>query len=219
MSLSRKQQGLDALASVGVVAVLRTDNPVHVTEILDAVAEGGLRHLEITMTTPGALEIIKKLRAHRQDVFVGMGTVLDAVTARLAIIAGADYIVSPCFDRATVDVCRQYGVAVMPGALTPTEVATAWDAGADVVKLFPGRIATPEYLIDLKGPLPHITIMPTTEMTPETAAAYIRAGAIGIGVGWKILDPVAIAERRFEVLTANARTYVEAVAPAIAERS
>lgn len=218
MSGSRKEQGLSALATTGVVAILRTDQPCHMTEILDALAEGGVRHFELTMTIPGALDIMTTLRSHNPGMFIGMGTVLDAVTARLAILAGADYVVSPCYDRATVDICRQYNVAVMPGALTPTEVASAWNAGADVVKLFPGRIATPEYLADLKGPLPHIKMMPTTQMTPETAAAYIRAGAIAIGVGSKILDTGAIAERRFEIITEKARSYCTAVAPEIQAR-
>jgi 2-dehydro-3-deoxyphosphogluconate aldolase/(4S)-4-hydroxy-2-oxoglutarate aldolase len=167
------------------------------------------------MTTPGALEIIRDLRDYRPDMFVGVGTVLDAVTARLAILAGADYVVCPVFDGPTVDICRQYSVAVMPGGLTPTEVANAWGAGADIVKVFPGRIATPEYVADLKAPMPQIKMMPTMEMTPEKACAYIRAGAVGIGVGSSIFDPQAMASGRFEVLTNAARSFVQAVSDEI----
>ncbi len=215
----RKQQALSALEAVGVVAVLRTAQPVHTREILDAVGAGGLRHVEITMTTPGALEIIRDLRAYRPDMYVGVGTVLDAATARLAILAGADYVVCPVFDRPTIDVCRQYSVAVMPGGLTPSEVANAWNAGADIVKVFPGRIATPEYIADLKAPLPHIKMMPTMEMTPEKACAYIRAGAVGIGVGSSIFDPEAMAAGRFGALTEAARSFVEAVSEEIRGRA
>jgi 2-dehydro-3-deoxyphosphogluconate aldolase / (4S)-4-hydroxy-2-oxoglutarate aldolase len=210
----RKAQALDALSDVGVVAVYRSTEPADWLDIARAVRAGGLKHLEITMTTPGALDILRELRAAEPDLFIGMGTVLDAMTARLAILAGADYVVSPCFDAATVDLCREYDVAVMAGAMTPTEVANAWNAGSDVVKVFPGRIATPDYIRDLRAPLPHIKMMPTAEMTLETVRDYIRAGVVAIGVGSILLDPEAMRAGRWDVITSKAQQYRCAVTEA-----
>src|SRR5689334_1061475 len=131
----RKEQCMQAMASAGAVTELRTEQPVHLREVAIALREGGLPLFEITMTTPGALDIIRDLRASVESMFLGAGTVLDATTARMAILAGADFIVSRLFDRGMVEMCQKYSVVAVPGALTPTEIFTAWSAGADVVKI------------------------------------------------------------------------------------
>ena len=211
----RKQAVLSALEETGVVAVIRVDDPTDLLEVSRALAEGGVRMVEITLTVPGALEIIGSVsRQLGESVLIGAGTVLDAATARMAILAGASFIVGPCFDRETVDMCKLYDTAVMPGCITPTEIVTAWKAGADVVKIFPGRVGTPGYFQDLKGPLPHIRMMPTGNVDPKTAPEYIRAGAVAVGVGKALVDIAAVKSRQFGVITENARTFRKIVAEA-----
>ncbi|HYA44274.1 MAG TPA: bifunctional 4-hydroxy-2-oxoglutarate aldolase/2-dehydro-3-deoxy-phosphogluconate aldolase [Acidimicrobiales bacterium] len=211
----RKHSVLQTLLETGVVAVIRVDDPTDLLEVSRALSVGGVRMVEITMTVPGALDIIGSVsRQLGDEVFIGAGTVLDAITARMAILAGASFIVGPCFDRETVDMCKLYDTAVMPGCITPTEVVSAWKAGADVVKIFPGRVGTPGYFQDLKGPLPHIRMMPTGNVDLKTAPEYIKAGAVGVGVGKALVDVAAVTARRFDVITENARTFRKIVADA-----
>jgi 2-dehydro-3-deoxyphosphogluconate aldolase / (4S)-4-hydroxy-2-oxoglutarate aldolase len=211
----RKQAVLHALEETGVVAVIRVDDPTDLLEVSRALAEGGVRMVEITLTVPGALEIIGAAsRELGESVFIGAGTVLDAATARMAILAGASFVVGPCFDRETVDLCKLYDIAVMPGCITPTEIVTAWKAGADVVKIFPGRVGTPGYFQDLKGPLPHIRMMPTGNVDLKTAPEYLKAGAVAVGVGKALVDVAAVKSRQFGVITENARTFRKLVADA-----
>jgi 2-dehydro-3-deoxyphosphogluconate aldolase/(4S)-4-hydroxy-2-oxoglutarate aldolase len=211
----RKQAVLHALEETGVVAVIRVDDPTDLLEVSRALAEGGVQMVEITLTVPRALEIISAASRELGDaVFIGAGTVLDAATARMAILAGASFVVGPCFDRETVDLCKLYDIAVMPGCITPTEIVTAWKAGADVVKIFPGRVGTPGYFQDLKGPLPHIRMMPTGNVDLKTAPEYIKAGAVAVGVGKALVDVAAVKSRQFGVITENARTFRKLVADA-----
>lgn len=207
----RKEQCLQAMARAGAVTVLRTAQPMYLREVAVALQEGGLPHLEITMTTPGALDLIRDLRASVEGLFLGAGTVLDAVTARMAILAGADFIVSPVFDRGMVEMCQTYGVAAIPGALTPTEILTAWSAGADVVKIFPGSLATPEYVRHVLEPLPQVRVMVSGRVTFENAADYLQAGALAVAVGTNVIPPEDIRERRFARITENARRLCTAL--------
>jgi 2-dehydro-3-deoxyphosphogluconate aldolase / (4S)-4-hydroxy-2-oxoglutarate aldolase len=171
--------------------------------------------VEITMTVPGALEIIAAVHKELKDsVYIGAGTVLDASTARMAILAGASFVVGPCFDMETVTMCKLYDTAVMPGCVTPTEIVQAWKAGADVVKIFPGRVGTPEYFQDLRGPLPHVRMMPTGNVDLTTTPRYIKAGAVAVGVGKALVDPKAVKERAFASITENARAFCRLVAEA-----
>lgn len=207
-----KQRVMEALSETGVVAVIRVDDPSDLYETSCALSEGGVRLVEITMTVPGALDIIESVSKRiGEDVFIGAGTVLDSETARLAILAGASYIVGPSFDPEVVSMCKLYGTAVMPGALTPTEVVTAWKAGADVVKIFPGQVGTPGYFQDLKGPLPQVKLMPTGNVNFETAGDYIKAGAVAIGVGKALVDIKAVKAKQFQVVTENAKRFREIV--------
>ena len=204
----RSQEVLATLEETGVVAVIRVEDPENLLDVSRALCAGGVRLVEITMTVPGALSLIASVSASlANSVFIGAGTVLDAATARLAILAGASFVVSPCFDPDVVAMCKLYGTPVMPGCLTPTEIAGAWKAGADVVKIFPGRVGTPEYFQDLKGPFPQVRMMPTGNVDLVTTPRYIKAGAIAVGVGKALVDPRAMAARQFQVITDNARTF------------
>jgi 2-dehydro-3-deoxyphosphogluconate aldolase/(4S)-4-hydroxy-2-oxoglutarate aldolase len=200
------------LEETGVVAVIRVDDPSDLYEVSCALVEGGVAMVEITMTVPGALQIIESVRKKIGDgVFIGAGTVLDAVTARSAILSGADFVVGPGFDREMVDVCKLYDIPVMPGAVTPTEIITAWKAGADVVKIFPGRIGTPEFFKDISSPLPMVKLMPTGCVDLNTTPEYIRAGAVAVGVGKCMVDPKAVKARDFKTITENARKFRDLV--------
>ena len=165
------------------------------------------------MTVPGALAVIERATTALQhdDVYIGAGTVLDAETARLAILAGANYVVSPAFRPDMIAMCKRYSVAVMPGAMTPTEVLNAWEAGADIVKIFPAGVGGPQFFKDLKGPFPHIEIMPTGAVNRETAPAFIKAGACAVGVGGELAGKPLIAARDFATITRNAAEFLAIV--------
>ncbi|OFX17006.1 MAG: 2-dehydro-3-deoxyphosphogluconate aldolase [Armatimonadetes bacterium RBG_16_58_9] len=211
----RKEQVVQTLCDTGVVAVIRVDDPTDLLEVSRALIEGGVKMVEITMTVPGALDIINSVSKELGDaVHIGAGTVLDAVTARMAILAGASYVVGPNFDPEVVAACRLYDVAVMPGALTPTEIVNAWKAGADVVKVFPGRVCTPGYFQDIKGPLPQIKLMPTGNVDFNTAPEYIKVGAVAIGVGKALVDAKAVKAKDFGLITENARKFRQIVVDA-----
>ena len=210
--MTNKLEVLKSLKEVGVVAVIRADNPPDLIDVGRALHAGGVIHIEITMTVPGALGVIEKAVSTLQEtVCIGAGTVLDAETARLAILAGASYIVSPVFSPAVVDVCKRYGIAAMPGAMTPTEVLDAWEGGADVVKIFPAGVGGPQLFKDLKGPFPQIEIMPTGAVNRETAPQFIKAGACAIGVGGELVGKPLIAARDFATITQNARDFIALV--------
>ena len=203
---------LQAIQSSGVVAVIRLRDPELLQGVVTALMEGGVRALEVTMTVPRAVELIGELAPTLPPQFIlGAGTVLDARTARHVIAAGARFVVSPVFKRDVIDVCRDHDVVSAPGAFTPTEILTAWEAGADVVKVFPATALGPGYLKDVLAPLPHVRLMPTGGVTKENAGDWIRAGATALGVGTAMVDARAVAERRFEAVADNARHFIDAV--------
>ena len=207
-----RESTLSSMLETGVVAVVRVDDPSGLITLAEALHAGGVLHTEITMTVPGALDAIEAtVRELGDEVFIGAGTVLDATTARLAISAGAAYIVAPNLDLEVVAMAHRYGVMVMPGCLTPTEIAKAWSAGADVIKLFPGRVATPGYFKDILGPFPQVRLMPTGNVNLETTPEYIKAGAVAVGVGKALVDPAAFREERWTDISANARSLRAAV--------
>lgn len=211
MTLARSAV-MGALESTGVVAVVRVDTPADLPRLARALQAGGVVLTEMTMTTPGALSAIESsVRELAGEAVIGAGTVLDAVTARLAIDAGASFIVGPSLDLEVIAMARRYGVVVVPGALTPTEVVAAWSAGADVVKLFPGRVATPGYFADLRGPLPQVRLMPTGNVDLETTPEYIRSGAIAVGVGRALVEPAAVRTAEWDAITERARRFRAAV--------
>ena len=209
----KKEDGLKKVHEVGVVPVVRASSAEEATRIIEAIKAGGIPVIEVTMTVPRAVRVIEQVAdAYGDEVLVGAGTVLDAATARACMLAGAQFVVSPALDLDTIACCRRYGVAVMPGALTPTEVVLAWSAGADVVKVFPcGALGGASYIKSLKAPLPQIELIPTGGVSLSTAAGFITAGAFALGVGVDLVDVRAVREGRAESISATARSYVEAV--------
>jgi len=206
-----KLEILERLCDSGALGIIRVQTARDLVQIAKALHAGGLSCLEITMTTPGALRAIEKARGELPEVLMGAGTVLDAATARQAILAGAQFLVTPTVALDVIETAHRYGVPVIPGAMTPTEILTAWEAGADMVKVFPASVLGPAYIKAIRGPLPQIPLAPTGGITAENAGKFIRAGAALVCAGGWLVDKKAVAEGRYEVLTENARRLVEAV--------
>ncbi|HSY35243.1 MAG TPA: bifunctional 4-hydroxy-2-oxoglutarate aldolase/2-dehydro-3-deoxy-phosphogluconate aldolase [Acidobacteriaceae bacterium] len=203
---------LQRLAETGLVPVLRAASVEKALALAEAVAAGGVDVLEVTMTIPGAVEVIARLVKERPEILVGAGTVLDPETAERCIGAGAQFVVSPALNLKTIALCRRLSIAVLPGALTPTEIVTAWEAGADVVKVFPaGAMGGAKYLVSLKGPLPQIEMIPTGGVSLATAKEFLEAGAFALGVGSDLVDAKAMAAGKPEVVTETARKYMAVV--------
>lgn len=209
----KSREIVQRIHDIGIVPVLRATSAEQAMTIADAIVAGGVTALEITMTVPGAIQVIEQLVKHQGDkLLIGAGTVLDAETARACILAGAQFVVSPALNVHTIELCRRYSVPVMPGALTPTEVVTAWQAGADVVKVFPcSALGGAKYLKALHGPLPQIQLIPTGGVSLSTAEDFLKAGAFALGVGSDLVDAKAASEGRVQVITENARKYIEIV--------
>ena len=203
------------IEELGVVAVIRLRDPGKLRAVVDAIAAGGVRALEVTMTVPGAVELIRGLAPTMPEGFLlGAGTVIDPETARAVIDAGAQFVISPVFRRAVLAVCHERGVPFAPGCFTPTEILDAHEAGADIVKVFPATALGPQYIKDVRAPMPQVKLMPTGGVSPDNAGEWIRAGAVAVAAGSSLLDAAAIESGRFDVLTANARRIVENVAAA-----
>lgn len=205
----KKQDVLKRLFESGVVAVIRMNDRQRVARVVDAIRLGGVDCIEITMTLPGAIEVIADLASKAgTDVVIGAGTVTDPETARAVIDAGAQFVVSPIFDPRIIACCRERDVVSIPGCYTPTEIFAATAAGADIVKVFPARGLGPGYLKDLAGPFPNLRLMPTGGVTIENVGEWVAAGAVAVGIGGELLDKKAIAEGRYEVLTERAKMLV-----------
>jgi 2-dehydro-3-deoxyphosphogluconate aldolase / (4S)-4-hydroxy-2-oxoglutarate aldolase len=204
-----------AIEDLGIVAVIRMRDPAKLRAVVDALVDGGVRALEVTMTVPNAVSLIRELAPTMPEGFLlGAGTVTDAATVNAVVDAGARYIVSPVFRREVIRACHDRGVAAAPGCFTPTEILDAHDAGADIVKVFPATTLGPQYIKDVRAPLPQVKLMPTGGVTPENAGDWIRAGAVAVGVGSALLDSTAIESGRFEVIAEKARRIVANVAAA-----
>ncbi len=206
-----KHEVLKKITDVGVVAVVRAENEEQAINISKACIEGGIPAIEVTFTVPGAADVIKALdqKFGDDELIVGAGTVLDSETARIAILAGAKYIVSPGFDLESAKLCNRYQVPYMPGCLTITEMLTAMEAGADVVKLFPGSAFGPSYVKAVKGPLPQANIMPTGGVSLDNVATWIKNGVVAVGVGGDLTAPAKNGD--YEGVKQNAIAFVEAV--------
>jgi len=206
---------LQRIEDGGVIAVLRGVEPETVQDVADAVVAGGVTALEVTADSPNAVGMIETLSERMaDDVLVGVGTVLDAATARAAIAAGASFVLCPTYEEGVVETCNRYGVPVAPGVFTPTEAQQAYEAGADLVKVFPAKTGGPSHVAALKGPLGHLDVVPTGGVGPDNAGAYIEAGAVAVGAGSSILDHDAVSRGDFEAITANAEALRDAVADA-----
>jgi 2-dehydro-3-deoxyphosphogluconate aldolase/(4S)-4-hydroxy-2-oxoglutarate aldolase len=205
---SQLQQVLDG----GIIAIVRSPNSQQLVGVTRALADGGVSVVEITMSVPDTLEVLQHIRKALGDrVLLGAGTVLDPETARAALLAGAEYIVAPTVNLDVIRLCQRYDKLVMPGAFTPTEILTAWEAGADIVKVFPAEVVGPAFFKALHGPLPHIRLMPTGGVDLSTAADFLKAGACCLGIGGQLVEPKAVAEGNFERIRDLARQYVAIV--------
>jgi 2-dehydro-3-deoxyphosphogluconate aldolase/(4S)-4-hydroxy-2-oxoglutarate aldolase len=210
--MENKEKNLQAIIDCGVVAIIRAESAQEAMDICLAIAKGGVKPIEITMTVPGAIEAIKELKGLLKDkVLLGAGTVLDPETAKAVIYAGAEFVVAPTLNLEVIKVCRRYSKIVIPGAFTPTEILTAWESGADIVKIFPARVGGPKYVTDIRGPLPQIRLLPTGGVELDNTADFIKAGAVAVAVGTSLVDKKAVKEKKYDIITENARKFVAAV--------
>ena len=207
-----RDEALKFILEAKVIAVIRMSDTDKLFKVTEAIRLGGVKAIEITMTVPDALDVIRTMAQKKApDVLIGAGTVLNAETAVAAVRAGADFLVSPITNFDMIKACRKLDKFVAPGALTPTEIVAAWESGADVVKVFPATSVGPKYFKDLKGPLPQIRLMPTGGVSIENAKDFLDSGACCVAIGTALLDKKAIAENNWSVLTQKARQLVESL--------
>jgi 2-dehydro-3-deoxyphosphogluconate aldolase/(4S)-4-hydroxy-2-oxoglutarate aldolase len=208
-----RQQTLSFMLDVGIVPVVRTTSADSAIRAIEAIYNGGIRAAEITMTVPGAVRALEKVADQFGDRLVlGAGTVLDPETARVCMLAGAEFFVTPSLNVATIQMAKRYSKVICPGALTPTEIVAAWEAGADIVKVFPcGNMGGPRYIKALKGPFPQIDMIPTGGVNLETAGEFLKAGACAVAVGGELVDAKLIKEGRYDLIEERARQYLAAV--------
>jgi 2-dehydro-3-deoxyphosphogluconate aldolase / (4S)-4-hydroxy-2-oxoglutarate aldolase len=212
---SRRAAVTAEIEALGVVAVIRLKDPAKLRGSVDAMAEGGVRVLEVTMTVPGAIDLIRAIAPTLPAGFLlGAGTVTDVATARAVIDAGASFVVGPIFRAEVIAACHAHDVPAMPGCFSPTEIFAAHEAGADIVKVFPATALGPQFIKDVRAPLPQVKLMPTGGVTLDNAGDWIRAGAVAVGLGSALLDANAIDANNWSVITANARRVVASVAGA-----
>lgn len=200
---------LQQVLDLGLVAIIRAPSGEQLVEVSQALADGGIDVIEVTFTVPGILDILKDVRRALGDrILLGAGTVLDTESARAAILAGAEFLVTPTVNVDVIRLCRRYDKLVMSGAFTPTEILTAWEAGADVVKVFPAEIGGPAYLKAVHGPLPHVRLLPTGGVNLETLPAFVQAGACAVGLGTALVEKDALERRDMARIRAQAEAFV-----------
>jgi 2-dehydro-3-deoxyphosphogluconate aldolase/(4S)-4-hydroxy-2-oxoglutarate aldolase len=211
-----KAEILSFITEIGIVPVVRTSSAEGAIRAIEAIYKGGIRAAEITMTVPGAVKALEKAAdAFGDRIVLGAGTVLDPESARACMLAGAQFFVSPSLKLATIELVKRYSKVMLPGALTPTEVQTAWEAGADIVKIFPcGNVGGPKYIKALRAPFPHIEMIPTGGVNLQTAGEFLKAGACAVAVGGELVDGASVREGRFDVIEERARQYLDAIAKA-----
>jgi 2-dehydro-3-deoxyphosphogluconate aldolase/(4S)-4-hydroxy-2-oxoglutarate aldolase len=207
-----KESDLRRVLDGGIVAVVRSPDSQQLVEVTRALADGGVTTVEITMTVPDALDVVRAVRRALGDrLLLGAGTILDPETARAALLAGAEYLVAPTVNLEVIRLCQRYDKLVMPGAFTPTEILVAWEAGADIIKVFPAEVVGPAFFKAVRGPLPQVRLMPTGGVDLSTASDFLKAGACCLGIGSQLVEPKAVAERNFDRIRDLARKYVEIV--------
>jgi 2-dehydro-3-deoxyphosphogluconate aldolase/(4S)-4-hydroxy-2-oxoglutarate aldolase len=208
-----KRDVFNRMVSEGLIPIVRVSSAQEAIDVADAIKEGGVTFIEITMTVQGAIDVIKELtRKYKDEIIMGAGTVLDPETGRAALLAGAQFIVSPNLNLDLIQLAHRYSAVVIPGTMTPTEILTAWNAGADMVKVFPAsQLGGPEYIKAIRGPLPQILLVPTGGVNLQNAGAFIKAGAVALGVGGELVDKKAIKEKKFSVITENTRAYLKVI--------
>ena len=207
-----KESDLRRVLDSGIVAVVRSPDSQQLVEVARALVDGGVSVVEITMTVPDALDVVRAVRRALGDrLLLGAGTILDPETARAALLAGAEFLVAPTLNLDVIRLCQRYDKLVMPGAFTPTEILTAWEAGADIVKVFPADVVGPAFFKAVRAPLPQVKLMPTGGVDLTTAAEFLKAGACCLGVGGQLVEPKAVAARDFDRIRDLARQYINIV--------
>ena len=208
-----KRDVFNRMIAEGLIPVIRVTSAKEAIDVADAIKEGGVSFIEITMSVQGAIDVIKELtQKYRDEIIMGAGTVLDTETGRAALLAGAQFIVAPTLNLDLIQLAHRYSAVVITGAATPTEILTAWNAGADMVKVFPaGQLGGPEYLKALRGPIPQILLVPTGGVNLQNAGAFIKAGATALGVGGELVDKKAVKEKKFNVITENTRALLKTI--------
>src|ERR1017187_4314118 len=214
------QEILAFITGIGIVPIVRVASADSAVEAVEAIYRGGVRSAEITMTVPGAIRALEQVADRLGDkMMLGAGTVLDPETARACMLAGAQFLVTPALRLSTIEMARRYSKVIFPGALTPTEVLTAWEAGADAVKIFPcGNVGGPRYIKALKGPFPHIAMIPTGGVNLETAGDFLKAGASAIAVGTEMIDAKSIQDGNYAIFEERAKLYLAKVKEARTEK-
>lgn len=207
-----KTEKLNLIRETGIIAIMRAQSSGQLIGAADAIKKGGVRAIEVTMTTPGALNVIAEAtERYGQEVLFGAGTVLDTETARAAILAGAGFVVTPTLKPEVIELCNRYSIPVVPGCFTPTEMLTAWEAGADMIKLFPAEVGGPELIRALLAPLPQLQIVPVGGVDLNTAAAFIRNGAVALGVGSSLINQKLLDAGDMDELTRRSVAFIEEV--------
>jgi 2-dehydro-3-deoxyphosphogluconate aldolase/(4S)-4-hydroxy-2-oxoglutarate aldolase len=208
-----KREVLNRMINEGLIPVIRVSAAKEAIDVADAIKEGGVSLIEITMSVQGAIDVIKELtQKYKDDIIMGAGTILDSETGRAALLAGAQFIVSPTLNLDLIQLAHRYSAVVIPGAMTPTEILAAWNTGADMVKVFPAaQLGGPEYIKALRGPLPQILLVPTGGVDLQNAGAFIKAGAIALGVGGELVDKKAMKEKKFHIITENTRAFLKTI--------
>jgi 2-dehydro-3-deoxyphosphogluconate aldolase / (4S)-4-hydroxy-2-oxoglutarate aldolase len=209
----KKTQKLNLIRETGIIAIMRAQSSEQLIDAAEAICQGGVRVIEVTMTTPNALRVISEATAKfGEKILFGAGSVLDVETARVAILAGAGFIVAPILKISVIEICNRYSIPVMPGCYTPTEIVTAWEAGADMIKLFPASVGGPDLVKALLAPLPQIEIVPVGGVELNNAAEFIRCGASALGVGSSLVNQKLLDAGNMEELTNRAKAFIEEVA-------
>jgi 2-dehydro-3-deoxyphosphogluconate aldolase/(4S)-4-hydroxy-2-oxoglutarate aldolase len=208
-----KREVFNRMISEGLIPVIRVSAAKEAIDVADAIKEGGVSLIEITMSVQGAIDVIKELaQKYKDEIIMGAGTILDPETGRAALLAGAQFIVSPTLNLDLIQLAHRYSAVVIPGAMTPTEILTAWNAGADMVKVFPAaQLGGPDYITAIRAPLPQILLVPTGGVNLQNAAAFIKAGSAALGAGGELVDKKAVKEKKFNVITENTRAFLKAI--------
>ena len=207
-----KIQQIHLIEETGIIAIVRLDKPDELVHVARAISDGGIKVIEFTMTTPGALRVLETAASEFGDqVLLGAGTVLDPETARAAILAGAEFIVSPTLNHSVIELCHRYSKVCIPGAYTPTEILSAWQSGADFVKVFPAEALGPQFIKAIRAPLPQVKLIPVGGVTLETIPAYIQAGVTAVAVGSNLAPKKMVAERRFDEIRELAKQFVDVI--------
>jgi 2-dehydro-3-deoxyphosphogluconate aldolase / (4S)-4-hydroxy-2-oxoglutarate aldolase len=208
-----KREVFNRMVSEGLIPIVRVSSAQEAIDVAGAIKEGGVSLIEITMTVQGAIDAIKELtQKYKDEIIMGAGTILDPETGRAALLAGAQFIVSPTLNLDLIQLAHRYSAVVIPGTMTPTEILTAWNAGADMVKVFPAaQLGGPEYIKAIRGPLPQILLIPTGGVNLQNAGAFIKAGSAALGVGGELVDKKAVKEKKFHIITENTRAFLKVI--------